>query len=74
MSSKQFFCHARMEPPLPGQYEYFSGSKCVFAQGHNRVEVGLEPLTSRSGVGGSTNRPLQSPIMSCVPAAASKVL
>ena len=30
------------------------------------VEVGLEPLTARSGVRGSTNRPPRSPMMSCV--------
>ena len=31
------------------------------AQGHNTAEVGLEPLTSRSGVCGSTTRPPRSP-------------
>ena len=39
-----------MEPPLPWYYQYFSGSKCVFAQGHNTAEVGIEPPTSRSKV------------------------
>ena len=30
---------------LPGYYQYFSGStcKCVFAEGHNTAEVGIEP-------------------------------
>ena len=45
------------DPPLPGYYQYFSGSKCVFGHGHNTAEVGIEPLTSRSGVRGSTTRP-----------------
>ena len=31
------------EPSLPGYYQYFSGRKCVFAQGHNTAEVGIEP-------------------------------
>ena len=29
---------------------YFSGSKSVFAQGHNTAEVGIESPTSRPGV------------------------
>ena len=32
---QQFFSHVRTEPPLPGYYQYFWGSNCVFAQGHN---------------------------------------
>ena len=28
---QQFFSHVGTEPPLPGYYQYFSGSKCVFA-------------------------------------------
>ena len=32
----------------------FSGSKCIFAQGHNTAEVGIEPPISRIGVRGST--------------------
>ena len=39
--SKQFVSHVGTEPPLPGYYQYFSGCKCVFAQGHNPVEVTL---------------------------------
>ena len=39
-----FFSQFETEPPLPGSYQYFSGSKCVFAQGHNTAEVGFEPL------------------------------
>ena len=39
--SKQFFSHVGTEPPLPGYYQYFSGSECVFAQGHNTAEVTL---------------------------------
>ena len=50
------------EPPLPGYYQYFSGSKCVFSQGHNRAEVGIEPPTSRSRVRDSTTRPPHSPV------------
>ena len=46
-------------------YQYFSGSKCVFAQGHNTGEVGIKPPTSRSGVRGSTTRPLRSPQQWC---------
>ena len=45
-----------MEPPLLGYYKYFSGSKCVFAQGHNRAEVGIQPRLVR----GSTTRPPRS--------------
>ena len=41
--SKQFFSHVGTEPPLPGYYQYFSRSKCVFAQGHNTALVGIEP-------------------------------
>ena len=26
---KQFFSHVGMEPPLPGYYQYFLGSKCA---------------------------------------------
>ena len=41
---KQFFSHVETKPPLPpGYYQYFSGSKCVFAQGHNTAEVRIEP-------------------------------
>ena len=50
-----------MEPPLPGYYQYFSWSQCVFAQGHNTAEVGIKPPTSRSGVRDSTTRPACSP-------------
>ena len=46
--SKQFFSHVGTEPPLPGYYQYFLRSKCVFAQGHNTAEVGIKPLTSCS--------------------------
>ena len=38
--SKQIFSHVGAEPPLPGYYQYFLGSKCVFALGHN-TEVGI---------------------------------
>ena len=55
--SKQFFSHVGIEPPFPGYYQYFLGSKCVFAQGHNTAEVGIEPPTTHSGVRGSTTRP-----------------
>ena len=34
--SKQLFSHVGTEPSLPGYYQYFSGNKCVFAQGHNK--------------------------------------
>ena len=47
---------------LPGYYQYFSGSKCIFAQGHNTVEVGIEPPTSRSCVRDSTTSQPRSPI------------
>ena len=50
-----------MEPQLPRYYQYFSGSLCVFAQGHKTVEVGIEPRTSRSGVRDSTTMPPRSP-------------
>ena len=56
-----FFSHVGTDPSLPGYYQYFSGSKYVFAQGHNTVELGIEPTTSRSGVPGSTTRPPRSP-------------
>ena len=59
--SKHIFSHVRTEPPIPGYYQYFSGSKCVFGQGHNTAEGGIEPPTSRSGVRGSTNRLPRSP-------------
>ena len=52
-----FLSHVVTEPPLPGYYQCFSGSKCVFAQGHNMAEVGMELPTSRSGVRDSTTRP-----------------
>ena len=42
-SSHKFFSHVGTEPPLPGYYQYFSESKCVFAQEHNTAEVGIEP-------------------------------
>ena len=58
--------HVRTEPSLPGYYQYFSGRKCVFAQGHNTAEVGIEPPTSRSGVQGSTTRPPRSPCCLCI--------
>ena len=54
LPSQIFFSHVGMEPPLSGYYQYFSRSKCVFAQGHNTVEVGIEPMTSRSRVRDST--------------------
>ena len=41
----------------------FSGSKCVFAQGHNTAEVGIGSTTSRSGVRDSTTRPPRSPLL-----------
>ena len=59
--SQQCFSHVGTEPPLSGYYQSFSGSKCVFAQGHNTAEVGIEPPTSRSGVRDSTTRPPRSP-------------
>ena len=40
--------------------QYFRGVKCL-AQGHNTAAVGLEPRTSRSGVGYSTTEPPRSP-------------
>ena len=40
--------------------QYFWGVKCL-AQGHNTAEVGIEPLTSRSGVRHSTTEPPRSP-------------
>ena len=60
--SQQFFSHVGREPPLPGYYQYFSGSKCVFAQGHNTADVRIEPPTSRFGVRDSTYRPPRSPM------------
>ena len=42
-SQHYFFSHVETEPPLPGHYQFFSGSKCVFAQEHNTAEVGIEP-------------------------------
>ena len=30
------------EPPLPGYYQFFRGTKCL-AQGHSTLEVGFEP-------------------------------
>ena len=58
--SQQFFSHVGTEPLPPGYYQYFSGSKCVFAHGHNMTDVGIEPQTSRSGVRDSTTRPPRS--------------
>ena len=55
--SKQFISQVGTEPSLSGYNQYFSGSKCVFAQGHNTAEVGIEPQTSPSRVRGSTTRP-----------------
>ena len=46
---------------LGGYYLYFSGSKCVFAPGHNTAVVGIKPPTSCSGVQGSITRPPRSP-------------
>ena len=43
---KQFFSHVETEPPIPGYYQYFLGSKLVsLAQGNNtptrpRIEPG----------------------------------
>ena len=62
-SQSTIFSHVGTEPPLPGYYRYFSGSKCVFAQGHNMVEVGIEPPTSPSGVRDSTT---QTPRSQCL--------
>ena len=64
-SQSTIFSHFVTEPPLPGYYQYFWGSKCVFAQGHNTAEVGIEPLTSRSGVSDSTTRQPRSPYGNC---------
>ena len=41
--SKQFFSHVGTQPSLPGYYQYFSWTKCVFAQGNNTALVGIEP-------------------------------
>ena len=41
-------------------YQYFRGVKCL-AQGHNTAAVGIEPLTSRSGIRHSTTEPPRSP-------------
>ena len=59
--SYQFFSHVWTEPSLPGYYQYFSGSKCVFAERHNTAAEGIEPLTLRTGVQGSTTMPPRSP-------------
>ena len=42
--SQHFFSHVETEPPLQGYYQFFSGSKCVFAQEHNAAEVGFTTL------------------------------
>ena len=39
--SQPFFSHVGTEPLLPEYNQYSSGSKCVFAQGHNTAEVEL---------------------------------
>ena len=45
--------------------QYFRGVKCL-AQGHNTVEVGFEPQTSRFGVRHSTTEPPRSPHLWCL--------
>ena len=47
-------------------YQYFSGSKCDFAQGHNTAEVGIEPSTSRSGVMGLYHYATAHPFLACI--------
>ena len=42
-----FFRYVGTEPPLPGYYQYYSGSKSGFAQGHNTAEVGIRDSTTR---------------------------
>ena len=46
---------------MSGQATASWESKCVFLQGHNTAEVGIEPLTSHSGVRDSTTRPPRYP-------------
>ena len=48
--SQEFFSHIGTVPPLPGYYQYFLGSKSVFAQGHNTAEE--MSLCSRTQHGG----------------------
>ena len=40
--SQQCFSHVGTEPPLPGYNQYFSGSECVFSEGHNTAGVVIE--------------------------------
>ena len=61
MPQSTIFSHVGKEPPHPGYYQYFSGSKCVFDQVHNTAEVSIEPPTSRSEVINSTTWPSRSP-------------
>ena len=47
---------------LPEYYQYFSGSKCVFAEGHNTAEVGIEPQPLASESDTLPTRPPRSPV------------
>ena len=36
---KQFFSHVGTEPPLPGYYQYFLGSKCALLKDTTRFDT-----------------------------------
>ena len=52
---KQFFSHVETEPPIPGYYQYFLGSKCLL----------LKETTHRPDRGSNPGLPIRSPTLCC---------
>ena len=60
---KQFFSHVETEPPIPGYYQYFLGSKCLLLKETNTpTRPRIEPGSPDPKSDALTIRPVRPPI------------